>query len=216
MEWYWIVFLLLVVLALFVLYKKKIITVADIGKLSDAVDTLAPLATGGGILDSLIKYCTYAFHAAEQLAKAGQIAAEERKNTAVALVQQYAAVDGTTLTAKEITAAGTLLEAQCDINRNTVTFAEPVVTLSVEDTDADKDTATLQQGVYEGEAATGVAVEDVYPEKATGTVSTWDTDQLRAYCALNGIDVSASTTDGQIIDAIEAAGNTLPKEPEKA
>jgi hypothetical protein len=116
MEWYGYVIIVVIVLAVLVLWKKGIITVSTMKTVSNAIEGIATLETSESLMSKLIQYANIAFHAAEQLAKIGEIAAEERKAKALELVKQYAVTDGTELTTTAIQTADSIIEANCDLN----------------------------------------------------------------------------------------------------
>ncbi|MCE5342773.1 MAG: hypothetical protein LLF96_04180 [Eubacteriales bacterium] len=116
MEWYGYVIIIVIVLAVLVLWKKGIITVSTVSRVSDAIEGIATLETSESLMSKLIQYANIAFHAAEQLAKTSEIAAEERKAKALELVNQYAVTDGIELTSAALQAADSIIEANCDIN----------------------------------------------------------------------------------------------------
>ncbi len=138
MEWYAIIFILVVMAVLLVLWKKGILTLTTTQGIGEAVETLAPLMASGSVFEKLVHYAGYAFQAAEQLMKIGEIAAEDRKETALTLVQQYAETDGVELTQGNLDTVDSLLEANCSIQGHT--------TATTEKTTENVTTETLQDG----------------------------------------------------------------------
>ncbi|NLV58661.1 MAG: hypothetical protein GXY67_07805 [Clostridiales bacterium] len=134
-DWIWILLTLALSVLLFFLWKKGYFTKTDMDAITDAMESLAPLASQGeGLFHKIVLYATYAFHAAEQMMKIGEIQAQERKQVALDLVQTYAAVDNVDLSPEELKAADALLEANCDIKgHGTDVFAG--TDLPVEDMD---------------------------------------------------------------------------------
>lgn len=173
--WYWLLLTLVLAVVLVVLWKKGIISKSDVSGMRDAVEQLVPLLQGKGVFEKIVLYAMYAFHAAEQLMRTGEITAEERKKKALELVQTYANLDNVELTRESWVAADAVIEAHCDMKGHGAPEA------------------TLLKDVFSG-TELPVDLE----------VSQWNEEQLRSFCEANGIDITGCETVEQIITRMGA------------
>lgn len=118
---------LILMIGLVFCLRKGYLSPEAFGGVKNAVDSVAEgfeLTAESTVFEKLMKYARIAFHAAEQLAYVGKIAAEERNVKALEMVEGFAAMEGLAYgdAEKETTAAA--LEAMCDMNGHSITQEE--------------------------------------------------------------------------------------------
>lgn len=119
-ELYWVIFSLAVTLILIVAVKKGWLADAFVTEARKVMKeylegaTISVYTPAGALFNQLVKYAESAFHAAEQLMHVGAIKPEDRKETAMVMVNRFAEVDGVTLDSGAAATVDQLLEAQCD------------------------------------------------------------------------------------------------------
>lgn len=106
-------------IALVVLIKKGILSVNGLAKIDEVLEALKSISSHDGVdiplFDLLLEYVYQAVHAAQQMYKSGQITAEERKETALNIIADFAEKDGIPFTPEMRAEASNLIEAECDL-----------------------------------------------------------------------------------------------------
>lgn len=110
---------LIVIFLLVILLKRQAINADDFPKISAILDGILKLS-GVGPVDSsifarLVAYAKHAVHAVEQMYRNGLIEAEDRKGTAVSMVESFALTDGVQLNGEMVSMVHNLIEAECDL-----------------------------------------------------------------------------------------------------
>ena len=77
---------------------------------------------GESVMIMLIRYVHYAVHAAEQLFNAGEIEKDERRETAIGIVRDFAEADGFTLDDADLVSIDALIESECDAMGHKINF----------------------------------------------------------------------------------------------
>lgn len=105
---------------MFYLAKKNILTKNDLSSIDNSLEFMKELADtmDADIFGRLIEYVQMAVHAVEQMYSTGVIAAENRKNEALSIVEDYATLEGIVFTNEMKKAASSLIEAECNFMKN--------------------------------------------------------------------------------------------------
>lgn len=99
-------------IAVYMLVKKGVIKPGDLVKIDDALELIQE-SFGIDVFDRLIEYVQFAVRAVEQMYRSGAINAEERKEEALNIIENFAVADGVEFTPELRLAASGLIETEC-------------------------------------------------------------------------------------------------------